>query len=63
MDADILRRNLDDDHPDVTVFDQAQREVYGLMERDSFTRFVQSGDYAAFLVKQRSRRQSAPEEN
>uniref|UniRef100_A0A1I7V2M7 RGS domain-containing protein n=1 Tax=Caenorhabditis tropicalis TaxID=1561998 RepID=A0A1I7V2M7_9PELO len=35
----------------INVFDQAQKEVYGLMEKDSYNRFLRSDDYKFLLSK------------
>ncbi|XP_020504741.1 regulator of G-protein signaling 13 [Labrus bergylta] len=44
---DLIRRNIKE--PTTACFDDAQRIVYGLMERDSYPRFLKSDIYQAFL--------------
>ncbi|XP_028818130.1 regulator of G-protein signaling 21-like [Denticeps clupeoides] len=42
-----IRRNVKD--PKVSCFDEAQKIVYGLMERDSYPRFLRSDMYRTLL--------------
>ncbi|XP_053185651.1 regulator of G-protein signaling 13-like [Scomber japonicus] len=44
---DVIRRNIKE--PSTVCFDDAQRIVYGLMERDSYPRFLRSDIYRALL--------------
>ncbi|XP_042354254.1 regulator of G-protein signaling 13 [Plectropomus leopardus] len=44
---DLIRRNMKT--PTTVCFDDAQRIVYGLMERDSYPRFLRSDIYQALL--------------
>lgn len=44
---DLIRRNIK--APTTVCFDDAQRIVYGLMERDSYPRFLRSDIYRALL--------------
>ena len=44
---DVIRRNMKT--PTAACFDDAQRIVYGLMERDSYPRFLRSDIYQALL--------------
>ncbi|KAE8291193.1 Regulator of G-protein signaling 1 [Larimichthys crocea] len=44
---DLIRRNIK--APTTVCFDDAQRIVYGLMERDSYPRFLRSDIYQALL--------------
>ncbi|XP_059200394.1 regulator of G-protein signaling 13-like [Centropristis striata] len=44
---DLIRRNLKT--PTTVCFDDAQRIVYGLMERDSYPRFLRSDIYQTLL--------------
>ncbi|XP_041659679.1 regulator of G-protein signaling 13-like [Cheilinus undulatus] len=44
---DLIRRNMKE--PTTFCFDDAQRIVYGLMERDSYPRFLKSDIYQALL--------------
>ncbi|KAL1236072.1 Regulator of G-protein signaling 1 [Trichinella pseudospiralis] len=41
--------------PTRNTFDEAQRQVYKLMERDSYTRFIRSNEYFMFLINNLSR--------
>lgn len=44
---ELIRRNMKT--PTTVCFDDAQRIVYGLMERDSYPRFLRSDIYQALL--------------
>lgn len=44
---EVIRRNIK--APTTVCFDDAQRIVYGLMERDSYPRFLRSDIYRALL--------------
>ncbi|KAM9844354.1 regulator of G-protein signaling 5-like isoform 2-T2 [Aulostomus maculatus] len=44
---DLIRRNIL--APSAVCFDEAQRIVYGLMEKDSYPRFLRSDIYTALL--------------
>ncbi|XP_070701497.1 regulator of G-protein signaling 13-like [Pempheris klunzingeri] len=44
---DLIRRNIE--APTTVCFDDAQKIVYGLMERDSYPRFLRSDIYRALL--------------
>lgn len=44
---DLIRRNIK--APTTVCFDDAQRIVYGLMERDSYPRFLRSDIFQALL--------------
>ncbi|XP_071953043.1 regulator of G-protein signaling 21-like isoform X1 [Antedon mediterranea] len=52
---EIVNRNMVD--PTVYTFDEAQKQIYTLMQRDSFPRFLNSKLYKSLLLKSQSQPQ------